>query len=44
MENVRKHRDTRLVTTDERRDYLVAEQSYHTMKWFLEKFIRDWKE
>ena len=30
MENVRKHRDIKLVTTERRRNYLVSEQNYHT--------------
>ena len=36
MENVRKHRDINLVTTDKRRNYLVSEPNYHTKKWFSE--------
>ena len=31
MENVRKHRDIKLVTTDEKRSKLVSEPNYHTM-------------
>ena len=34
MENVRKHRDIKLVTTDKRRNRLVSEPNYHTTKWF----------
>ena len=30
MENVRKHRDIKLVTTDEKRNKLVSEPNYHT--------------
>ena len=30
MENVRKHRDFNLVTTETRINYLVAEPNYHT--------------
>ena len=42
MENARKHRDTKLVTTDKRRNRLVSERNYHnykinTTKWFSEK-------
>ena len=37
MENVRKHRDIKLVTTDKRRNQLVSEPNYHTTKWFSEK-------
>ena len=36
MENVRKHRDIKLVTTDERRDQLVSEPNYNTTKYFSE--------
>ena len=32
MENVRKHRDIKLVTTDKRRSQLVSEPNYHTIK------------
>ena len=31
MENLRKHRDIKLVTTDKRRNQLVSEPNYHTM-------------
>ena len=34
MENLRKHRDIKLVTTDKRRNQLVPEPNYHTIKWF----------
>ena len=34
MENVRKHRDIKLVTTDDRRNKLVSEPNYHTTKQF----------
>ena len=36
MENVRKHRDIKLVTTDKRRNQLVSEPNYHTTKYFSE--------
>ena len=39
MENVRKHRDIRLVTTDKRRNQLVTEPNYHTTKWFSENLL-----
>ena len=39
VENVRKHRDIKLVTTDKRRNWLVSELNYHTAKWFLENFL-----
>ena len=38
MENVRKHRDIKLVTTEKRRIKLVSEPNYHTTKQFSEKF------
>ena len=39
MENVRKHRDIKLVTTDERRNKLVSEPNYHTSKYFSENLL-----
>ena len=36
MENVRKHRDIKLVTADKRRNQLVATPNYYTTKWFSE--------
>ena len=39
MENVRKHRDIRLVTTDKRRDLLNSEPNYHKTKYFLENLM-----
>ena len=39
MENVRNHRDIKLVTTDERRKKLVSEPNYHTTKWFDKEFL-----
>ena len=39
MENVRKHRDIKLVTTDKRKNRLVSESNYHTTKWFSEKLL-----
>ena len=39
MENVRKHRDTKLATTDKKRSKLVAKPNYHTTKWFSESFL-----
>ena len=33
-ENVRKHRDIKLVTITERRNYSVSEPNYHTTKFF----------
>ena len=34
MENVRKHSNIKLVTTERRRKYLVSELNYHTTKFF----------
>ena len=34
MENVRKHEDMNLVTTERRRNYLVSEPNYHCKKFF----------
>ena len=39
MENVRKHRDIKLVTTDKKRNQLVAEPNYHAIKWFSENLV-----
>ena len=36
MENVRKHRDIKLVTTDKKRSKLVLEPNYHTMNYISE--------
>ena len=37
MENVRKHRFTKLFTTERRTNYLVSESHYHIAKFFTEK-------
>ena len=39
IENVRKHRDIELVTTERRRNYLVSEPNYHTTKFFTETLL-----
>ena len=39
MENVKKHRDIKLVTTDKRRNQLVSEPNYHTAKYFSEDLL-----
>ena len=39
MENVRKHRDIKLVTTERRGNYLVSESNYHTAKFFTEYLL-----
>ena len=36
MENVRKHRDIKLVITDTKRNKLVSEPNYHTMNYISE--------
>ena len=39
IENVRKHRDIKLVTTERRRKYLGSEQNFHTTKSFTENLL-----
>ena len=39
MENERKYRDIKLVTTERRRKYLVLELNYHTIKFFTENVL-----
>ena len=39
MENVRNHRDIKLVTTEEKRSKLVSELNYHTTKHFSENLL-----
>ena len=39
MENVRNHRDIKLVTTDKKRNKLVSEPNYHTTKLFSENLL-----
>ena len=39
MENLRKHRDIKLVTTDEKINKLVSEPNYHTTKRFSENLL-----
>ena len=39
MENVRKHRDIKLLTNDIKRQKLVSEPNYHTTKWFSENLL-----
>ena len=38
MENVRKHRDIKLVTTDKRRNHFVSEPNYHTKNGFQKTY------
>ena len=39
MENVRKYRDIKLVTTERRRNYLVSDPNYHIAKVFTENLL-----
>ena len=39
MENLRKHRNIKLVTTDEKRSKLISEPNYHTTKRFSENLL-----
>ena len=39
MENVRKHRDIKLVTTEKRRNQLASEPNYHAIKYFSENVL-----
>ena len=39
MENVRKHRYIKLVTTDKKRNQLVSEPNYHAIKCFSENLM-----
>ena len=39
MENMRKHRDIKLVKTDRRRNQLVSEPNYHAIKCFSENLV-----
>ena len=39
MENVRKYRDIKIVTTERRRNYLVLEPNFHTIIFFYRKFV-----
>ena len=40
MENVRKHRDIKLITTDKRRKYLVSESNYDATIFFLKIYLQ----
>ena len=39
MWNVRKHRNTKLATTDKRRNQVVSKSNYHTKKWFSKNLL-----
>ena len=44
MENVRKHRDMKLVTTDKIRNQLASEPNYHATKIFFRTFDSNWNQ
>ena len=39
MENVRNHRDIKLITTEVRRNYFVSEPNYHSAKLFSDNLL-----
>ena len=39
MQNVRKHRDVKLVPTERRRNYMVSEPNFHATKFFTENLL-----
>ena len=39
MENVRKHRDIKLVKNNKKRSKLASKPNYHTAKWFSKNFL-----
>ena len=39
MENVKKHRNLKLVTTEVRRNYLVSQPNYYTTIFFSETLL-----
>ena len=39
MDNVRNHRDIKIVTTNKKRDKLVSEPNYHTTKYISENLL-----
>ena len=44
MENARKYKDIKLVTTDKRRNQLVSKPNYHTIKCFSEDLLERKKQ
>ena len=44
MENVRNHRDIKIVTTNKQRNKLASEPNYHTTKYISKKFIDNGNE
>ena len=39
MNNVRKYRDIKFVTTEKMTNYLISEPNYHTTKLFTDNFV-----
>ena len=39
MENMRKHRDVKPVTTERKRNFLISESNYHTTNFFAETLL-----
>ena len=39
MENKRKHKNMKLLTTERKRNYLVSKPNYHTIKFFTENLL-----
>ena len=39
IENVKKHKDIKLVTAKRRKNYLVSEPNYHTTRFFTENLL-----
>ena len=39
MENVRKHKEIKLVVTEKRSKYLLSEPNYHSAKFFTENLL-----
>ena len=39
LENARKHRDIKFVTTEKRKNYLVSETNYHTTRFSTENLL-----
>ena len=39
MENMRKHRDIKLIATERRRNHLISEPNYDTTKFFTENLL-----
>ena len=44
MENIRKHRNIKLVTTDKKINKLVSEPNYHTINLYFRRFINNRNE